>query len=230
MSNNEMVQLRDKLLSGRREILERIRDMDMAVRTLSEPEIEIEEGVQKKVISEFYGHLNAEGRSRIGLIDLALGKMVAGEYGICESCGDDIPEKRLHAVPWARLCIGCARDHERKKETLPEPALVIPAAKIPDEYARLPKKELVKLIHDRIGPHLDLDAQSIEISVHNGVIHLEGSVQSEDDREAILQVLTEEMKIEAVLDLMQVDEASEVVDVSDYSRDSSEEPIADYMM
>ncbi len=229
MINNELLQLRDKLLLERKEILDRIREVDVAVRTLSEPEIELEEGVQKKVISDFYGHLSAESRSRIGLIDLAMRKMAVGDYGICESCGDDIPERRLHAVPWARLCIGCARDHERKKETLPEPGLVIPAAKIPDEYARLPKEELLKLIHDRIAAHLDLDAQNMEISTHKGVIHLEGTIQSEEDREIILRVLTEEMKIDAVLDLMQVDDFSEE-DVIDYSSDPSEEPLADYTM
>jgi DnaK suppressor protein len=28
-----------------------------------------------------------------------------GTYGMCETCGKPIPEKRLEALPWASLCI-----------------------------------------------------------------------------------------------------------------------------
>lgn len=227
MSSNELLRLRDKLFSERTVILNRLRGVDDSVRSLSEPEIEVEEVVQKRVISDFYGQLGAEATSRVGLIDLALRKMSAGEYGICESCGDDISVKRLEAVPWARLCIGCAREHERRKETLPEPSAVIPEAKIPDEYARLPKEELIKLIQDRLDAQFDPDALDIRVSIVRGVIHIEGNIESEEDREAVLQVLTEEMKIDAVLDLMQVAESSEE-DVIECCPDTSDERVEDY--
>jgi RNA polymerase-binding transcription factor DksA len=41
-------------------------------------------------------------------IDAALAKFDAGSYGICESCGGQISEARLEAMPAARLCITCA--------------------------------------------------------------------------------------------------------------------------
>ncbi len=41
-------------------------------------------------------------------IDAALGKLEAGTYGRCESCGDEIAEARLEAMPAARLCMACA--------------------------------------------------------------------------------------------------------------------------
>ena len=41
-------------------------------------------------------------------IDAALGKLEAGTYGRCESCGQDIAEARLEAMPAARLCMICA--------------------------------------------------------------------------------------------------------------------------
>jgi RNA polymerase-binding transcription factor DksA len=34
-------------------------------------------------------------------------------YGICTNCGTQIAEERLEALPWATLCIDCARDRER---------------------------------------------------------------------------------------------------------------------
>ena len=41
-------------------------------------------------------------------VEHALEKFDAGTYGVCEQCGDPIPEARLEAKPAARLCINCA--------------------------------------------------------------------------------------------------------------------------
>jgi RNA polymerase-binding transcription factor DksA len=41
-------------------------------------------------------------------VEDALGKLDAGTYGRCESCGGEIAEARLEAKPAARLCISCA--------------------------------------------------------------------------------------------------------------------------
>jgi RNA polymerase-binding transcription factor DksA len=41
-------------------------------------------------------------------IDAALSKIDAGTYGRCESCGNEIAEARLEAMPMARFCITCA--------------------------------------------------------------------------------------------------------------------------
>jgi phage/conjugal plasmid C-4 type zinc finger TraR family protein len=47
-------------------------------------------------------------RDTLNEIDDALRKLEAGTYGLCESCGEPIPEARLEAMPSARLCISCA--------------------------------------------------------------------------------------------------------------------------
>jgi len=47
-------------------------------------------------------------RRELSQVELALKKMKSGEYGICENCENPIREARLHALPWARLCINCA--------------------------------------------------------------------------------------------------------------------------
>lgn len=53
-------------------------------------------------------------------IDEALKKIDDGEYGICESCGDDIDVKRLEARPVTDLCVRCKEDQERKEKTFAE--------------------------------------------------------------------------------------------------------------
>ena len=45
---------------------------------------------------------------------LALEKIDTGEYGICEACGQPIHEKRLEAIPHARLCLDCKSKEETR--------------------------------------------------------------------------------------------------------------------
>lgn len=40
-------------------------------------------------------------------IDEALTRLHEGTYGICAECGVEISEKRLQAVPFAKLCVEC---------------------------------------------------------------------------------------------------------------------------
>jgi len=44
----------------------------------------------------------------LGEVDAALGRLREGVFGVCERCGEEIPERRLKALPWARLCLRCA--------------------------------------------------------------------------------------------------------------------------
>ncbi len=48
-------------------------------------------------------------------IDYALTKMKKGTYGICESCGDEIPIERLKVLPFARYCLECQEEMEREQ-------------------------------------------------------------------------------------------------------------------
>ena len=45
-------------------------------------------------------------------VNRALTKMELGTYGVCERCGNEIPLERLEALPWAILCVDCARKGE----------------------------------------------------------------------------------------------------------------------
>lgn len=42
-------------------------------------------------------------------VENALSRIERGGYGQCESCGNDIPTARLDALPYATLCVDCAR-------------------------------------------------------------------------------------------------------------------------
>jgi RNA polymerase-binding transcription factor len=55
------------------------------------------------------GALVEQARDRLAEIDAAFGRLDAGTYGVCESCGRPIAEARLEARPLARRCIDCSR-------------------------------------------------------------------------------------------------------------------------
>lgn len=46
------------------------------------------------------------------LIDDALDSLEEGTYGVCAECGNEISEKRLQALPFARLCVECKSKRE----------------------------------------------------------------------------------------------------------------------
>jgi len=48
-------------------------------------------------------------------IDEAFKRMEEGAYGICESCGHAIAQRRLTAVPYARLCVKCQKQTEGRR-------------------------------------------------------------------------------------------------------------------
>jgi DnaK suppressor protein len=69
------------------------------VRSVSEREFAIRTVDQKCVL--------------LRLVDDALAAIRAGTYGACSNCGEDIPDRRLEAVPWAPYCICCQEIRER---------------------------------------------------------------------------------------------------------------------
>ncbi len=50
----------------------------------------------------------------------ALARMDAGEYGVCEECGEDISPARLRAMPAATLCAHCQAILEQGRPLTPD--------------------------------------------------------------------------------------------------------------
>jgi DnaK suppressor protein len=61
--------------------------------------------------------LSDRERVKLQQIDDALARLDDGSYGICESCGLEIAEERLDAMPFTRLCRDCQQDQEREEKS-----------------------------------------------------------------------------------------------------------------
>lgn len=51
--------------------------------------------------------MNRLDYAQLRLIDEALDRIASGDYGSCLSCEEEIPKKRLAAIPWAKYCVAC---------------------------------------------------------------------------------------------------------------------------
>jgi len=66
--------------------------------------------------------LRLRDRERVLLkkIDKTLKKIEDGNYGVCESCGEEIGQKRLEARPVTDLCIRCKEEQEKMERSFAE--------------------------------------------------------------------------------------------------------------
>ena len=107
-----------KILSTLKEELGQ--DIDRTVHTMQD-EVTIFADPNDRASQESDMALELRNRDRerklIKKIEETIGKIDAGEYGYCESCGIEIGLKRLEARPTATLCIDCKTlDELREKQ------------------------------------------------------------------------------------------------------------------
>lgn len=58
-------------------------------------------------------HKALAARQRLKALKEALERLEQGTFGTCIECGNDIGQKRLQAIPWARYCVVCQEAHEQ---------------------------------------------------------------------------------------------------------------------
>ncbi|MEI6148043.1 MAG: TraR/DksA family transcriptional regulator [bacterium] len=62
---------------------------------------------------EFALNLVSSEHDAIFEIDLALRRIGEGVYGLCDACGCAVEKARLHALPFARMCVKCQSETEK---------------------------------------------------------------------------------------------------------------------
>jgi DnaK suppressor protein len=107
--------LRTELQRRRRVILETTRRAAAELDALrsAERDPEFEEGAQAEHEAFTLARLGEAQRRELQHIDAAIARLDAGEYGLCNDCGQEIDPRRLQALPYALLCTECATRRER---------------------------------------------------------------------------------------------------------------------
>jgi len=115
MSRKEAILNMKQVLVNRRDALRKVLAGDLSVlkELRAQTSGDVVDAALDSVQDEISSQL-AEVESReLAQTEKALERMRAGEYGVCESCGCNIPMARLNALPYATLCIKCQREAEQ---------------------------------------------------------------------------------------------------------------------
>lgn len=114
MSRKEALnKLRDVLLV-RREALRKALDGDLSLlQSLSQDGGDVMDAAMDTAQDEISSQLVEVESRELSQIEDALGRLKEGHYGDCEHCNKPIPLARLQAVPYATMCIECARKQEK---------------------------------------------------------------------------------------------------------------------
>ncbi len=108
MMNTPTLQARkEQLLSRRAELNERLHVIEAELD--SHQSKDWEELATEREEDEVLEGMGTAGLKEIKMIDQALARFEAGEYGTCMRCGNPISDARLDVLPFTPVCRECAK-------------------------------------------------------------------------------------------------------------------------
>ena len=113
----QLKELKDLLLSRRKELQAA---MDQNLANLAPAELsgsvsQDESARLKNQTREVDSVLTTLDAQELSRIDRALEAMEAGDYGLCDECGCNIPFERLKIEPMTQHCVACKSAWEQKQ-------------------------------------------------------------------------------------------------------------------
>ena len=114
MDKKRLDYYKKKLLTRREELLKTIaRTEEEGRQADDDPTVDLADKAANSYTKEFlFGQTNTDRRI-LALIDEALKRIRTEEYGNCSTCQEELQQKRLEAVPWAKNCISCQEKLEQ---------------------------------------------------------------------------------------------------------------------
>ncbi len=109
----ELLALRARVLGAAQDIVEG--DVDDGELSSAAGDQHMADHSSEMVDREVDASLESNAEEIVREIDRALAKIDDGTYGVCENCGQQIPEERLAAVPYATTCVTCKELEERRR-------------------------------------------------------------------------------------------------------------------
>lgn len=108
MDQIDVEQLRQKLELQRQEILQFFGRLEDETRSLEvDSTQDLADRCSISMSREFLFERSSQRRTHLRLVDAALRRIAEGSFGTCVTCGDDIPPRRLQALPWTQFCLRC---------------------------------------------------------------------------------------------------------------------------
>ncbi len=113
MDKKRLEYYRKKLVTKREELLRNIARTEEEGRAADEdPTVDLADKAANSYTKEFlFGQTNHD-RVTLQMIEEALERIRDSGFGYCAHCQEELQQKRLEAVPWARHCIACQEKQE----------------------------------------------------------------------------------------------------------------------
>lgn len=112
----KLEKFKQRLIAKRKELLSEVRGSNVgSIETNTDGIQDIADQATSAYTKEFLLSIGDAERRMLKQVDEALNKIQQETYGLCETCGEMINERRLEALPFARLCITCQEEEERAK-------------------------------------------------------------------------------------------------------------------
>jgi DnaK suppressor protein len=119
LEKSEMEELKKRLLEERGRLFEKASQTIKGRTTSGGPvEGDVLDVVTEARDRELALTMSEREFGEVRAIEDALERMEGGEYGECESCGEDIPAGRLQVRPQARLCVSCKSIEEKRRKAM----------------------------------------------------------------------------------------------------------------
>ncbi len=114
MDKKRLEYYKKKLLARREELMKTIARTQEEGRTADEdPTVDLADKAANSYTKEFLFGMTNTDRKIVNMIDAALKRIQVEEYGVCANCQEEMQQKRLEAVPWAKHCISCQEKMEQ---------------------------------------------------------------------------------------------------------------------
>jgi DnaK suppressor protein len=78
-----------------------------------DPTVDLADKAANSYTKEFLFGMTNTDRTILNMIDEALKRIKINEFGLCANCQEEMQQKRLEAVPWAKNCINCQEKIEQ---------------------------------------------------------------------------------------------------------------------
>ena len=113
MDKKRLEYYKKKLQAKREELLKNIARAEEEGRAADDdPTVDLADKAANSYTKEFlFGQTNHD-RFTLQLVDEALSRIKDNSFGCCVNCQEEVQQKRLEAVPWARHCITCQEKQE----------------------------------------------------------------------------------------------------------------------
>ncbi len=114
MDKKRLDQFKKKLQTRREELLRTIARTEQEGRTADDdPTVDLADKAANSYTKEFLFGQTDTDRLTLQLVEEALRRIQQETFGECLLCHEEIQQKRLDAVPWARHCRECQEKFEQ---------------------------------------------------------------------------------------------------------------------